>query len=363
MRTTNFESASMSGDILAAENRGLKIASVRNSGAPFESELASAWNPGEWCDVNTVLAVSGGADSVSLLRAMTALKSRHGGKGKLVVAHLNHQLREESREDVDWLEELALRLGLPLEIGAVDVATEAIQRGDGLEASGREARYKFLVRTAEKFGARFVVTAHTANDQAETVLHRIVRGTGLAGLAGVPTRRQLSESVTLVRPMLSLSRFDVLDYLAALSQDFRTDASNEDISYTRNRVRHNLLPELREYFNPEVDSALTRLATQAREIQQALEFMVAGLADECLLTVSQTFVQIACKPLVEQPEALIREVCRSLWREVGWPMQAMGYCEWRLLSQLVTGQLQHANLPGNVVARRTMDQLLLERNA
>jgi tRNA(Ile)-lysidine synthase len=353
----------MNGNTLADDDRGVRITSRPNARESFECDLATAWNPSEWCDVHTVLAVSGGADSVALLRAMTALKTRHGGKGKLVIAHLDHQLREESREDVTWLMDLAHRLELLLETGAADVAAQAARQRDGLEAAGRVSRYRFLVRTAEKLGARFIVTAHTANDQAETVLHRIVRGTGLAGLAGIPSQRRLSNSVTVVRPILSLTRSDVLEYLAALGQDFRTDASNDDKAYTRNRVRHNLLPELRERFNPEVDAALIRLASQAGETQQALEFLAARLAEECVVIDRPMSVQIASKLLVEQPEVLIREVCRMAWRNVGWPMQAMGFCEWRLLAQLVAGQLQKANLPGNVVARRRADRLLLERTA
>lgn len=376
MLAEDDESASMLEETKVAKVRDTATVSGEEEPAKFERGLVAAWNPREWCDAHTVLAVSGGADSVALLRAMAALKAKSGGKGLLVVAHLDHQLRDEAKADADWLARLCLRLGLPLEIGFADVPAHAAEQGDGLESAGRSSRYEFLRQTAERLGARFVVTGHTADDQAETVLHRIVRGTGLAGLAGMPSRRRLAESVTLVRPMLSMTRSEVLGYLAVLGQDYRTDESNLDTAFTRNRVRHQLLPELREYFNPEVGAALVRLSAQASETQQMLEILAARLAPECVAVgrghsthgacrdeVSNAGIQIECVLLGEQPEVLIREVCKLAWREAGWPMQAMGFREWQLLSQMVIGQHWTANLPGNVRARRQGDRLLLERGS
>ena len=211
---------------------------------------------------------------------MHAIKEACGGSGKLHVAHLNHGLRGgEADADEAWLARLCSGLGLPLETAKADVASLAAELGDGFEAAARKKRYEFLQKTAERWGARFVATAHTADDQVETVLQRIVRGTGLAGLAGIPCCRRLSESVVLERPMLSIWRHNVIEYLRRLGQDFRVDSTNVDARYTRNRLRHQLLPLLREEFNSAVDESILRLAKQAAETQQYLARCVLKLPE------------------------------------------------------------------------------------
>jgi tRNA(Ile)-lysidine synthase len=250
----------------------------------FERRFAEAWPVADWRDLHVVLAVSGGADSVAMLRAASALKESAGGRGRLHVAHLNHGLRgAEGDRDEAWVAALCERFHVRLETGKADVAALASDQGDGFEAAARAARYDFLLRVAEKLGARFVATAHTADDQAETVLHRILRGTGLAGLRGIPDTRRLSTSVVLVRPARKISRREVIEYLAALGQDYRTDSSNAETHWTRNRLRNELLPMLRERFNASVDEALINLAAQASEAQEFIAREASDLAHNCLL--------------------------------------------------------------------------------
>src|SRR4051812_1068067 len=253
------------------------------TGHELERRLAESWPVGEWCDTHVVLGVSGGADSVALLRAMAALKERHGGRGELFVGHLNHGLRGSAADtDESWLRLLCDRLKLKLEVEKRDISEVAAEQGDGWEAAARSARYAFLQAVAERSGARFVATAHTADDQAETVLHRILRGTGIEGLAGMAKARALTPGVALVRPMLELKRHHVLDYLAAIGQDYSVDATNRDTRWTRNRLRHELLPQLRERYNPQVDAAVLRLASQAGEAQQVVAGLAARLAERCV---------------------------------------------------------------------------------
>ncbi len=330
----------------------------------FESRFEAAWPAEHWRDLNVLLAVSAGADSVALLRAAMATKSKAGGRGRVFVAHLNHALRgAEADADEAWLKALCERLNLPLEVGLSDVAKLAAEQGDGLEASARTARYDFLRNTAERLGARLVATAHTRDDQVETILHRIVRGTGLAGLAGISSTRPLSPSVTLVRPLLDATRQDVLDYLAALGQDYRSDSSNDDLRFTRNRLRLELLPLLREQYNAEADAALLRLAAQARDAQQLVAELAGGPARKCVSPSEGNAVRIDCRPLCGQPPLVIREVCKIAWTDAGLPLQAMGFEQWQQLADLVRGDggLAAVNLPGNVRARRDGYYLLLER--
>jgi tRNA(Ile)-lysidine synthase len=341
---------------------------------PLEEQVAQAWSAADWADVHVVAAVSAGADSVAMLRLLLALKSHSGGSGSVYVAHVNHQLRgADAAADQAWLESLCLRLGVPLEVSTVDVAALAADEGDGWEAAARQARYELLCATAERLGARFVAAAHTADDQVETVLHHILRGTGLAGLAGMPPVRPLSSTVSLVRPLIGVSRRNVLQYLADIGQDFRTDATNADARFTRNRLRHELVPLVREKFNPEIDAALLRLAQQAAEAQQVIADLAAELFSRCVEVRSHSrqqgdaehgsravSVRINCRLLAGQPPMLVRELCRMTWVRTGWPLQAMGFSQWCELAQFaIGGGGPPLNLPGNVRAQRDGDVLVL----
>ena len=149
-----------------------------------------------------LVAVSGGADSVALLTALVRLQKPV--ESVLIVGHYNHRWRgEESDEDARFVRELAKQYGIGFEL---DCAPQTREKSTANEASAREARYRFLQQTAERRGARYLATAHTADDQAETVLHRVLRGTGIAGLAGIPRTRVLSPAVTLIRPLLAYRR-------------------------------------------------------------------------------------------------------------------------------------------------------------
>ena len=156
------------------------------------------------------------------MRAILAVKSKSGGIGRLFVAHFNHGIRgADADADQLWLEAVCRQLDVPFETARAEALETTTPRRDGWEATARAARYEFLGHTAEKLGARFVAVAHTADDQVETVLHRILRGTGLSGLAGMPASRPLSPSVALVRPLLRATRSELLDYLAAIGQEHR----------------------------------------------------------------------------------------------------------------------------------------------
>jgi len=327
----------------------------------LESAFAATWPVAEWRDLNVVVAVSGGADSVALLRAVASAKSAAGGTGRIYVAHLNHALRPESVDDLHWVAQLCSRLNLPLETAVAETAIAADQQGDGIEAAARAVRYEFLLAVAHRIGARFVATAHTADDQVETVLQRILRGTGVAGLAGIPFARQLSASVSVVRPLLYVSRAQVCDYLEQLGQEYCTDPSNADLRINRNRLRHKLLPLLRAEFNSDVEAAILRLASQADEAQQC----IAELARrQCLeaFKVSARGIEIDASTLAEKSPLLVREACKQVWASAGWPLQDMGYSEWReLATMILEARPTMLNLPGGIRAERTSNADIVVR--
>lgn len=348
----------------------------------LETRLAATWPPEQWRDVTVCLAVSGGADSVALLRAAAALAEREGIRnagGRLVAAHFNHRLRgEESNADQRFVVELCGRLDIPCEVASEgasggcqppgpNAGAGAAGSAAASEETARNRRYDFLRQTAQRLGARFVATAHTADDQVETILHRILRGTGLAGLAGIPRARPLAEGIALVRPMLELSRREVLAYLSELDQAYREDASNLLPRYTRNRLRNELLPRLAAEYNPEVSDALLRLGRLAAEAQVVLEAAAAQLLERAVVARSAQSVTLDRRTFAGQPRYLVREAFVWLWRERDWPRQAFGYAERDALAELALSSLSpneeaHRTLPGNVRAQARGDALTLFRS-
>jgi len=325
----------------------------------LEQSLALSWPPENWADVGVLLAVSGGADSVAMLRAMVAISRE---PKRLAVAHLNHGLRgRESDVDERFVRDLCEGLSIRCETARAAVDRLAANRGDGLEEAAREARYVFLRETAERLGTRYVVTAHTADDQAETILHRIIRGSGVGGLRGIPRTRLLSPAVTLIRPMLGLRRRELVAYLSDLDQSFRTDPSNRDTQFTRNRIRHDLLPQLAEQYNPNVVDALLRLGVLSGEVQSFVDTHVAELSEACVTFADPTQVRIDTRPLRDLPPYIIRELLISVWREQSWPMQSMGQAQWELLSEMVLKEQPAQTLPGEVLARRQGQYMILGR--
>jgi len=327
---------------------------------PLEIGLAEAWSPAAWQDVSVVLAVLGGADSMAMLRGMARLKT--AGAGRLLVGHLHHGLRgQEADDDARLVEQTCRELGLPLEIGTADVAARAEVERDGIEAAARGARYDFLEATAERFGARYIAIAHTADDQAETILHRIVRGTGLAGLAGIPRCRRLSAATTVIRPLLAFRRAELVEYLASLGQPYREDASNDDLGMTRNRIRHELLPALRADYNSNVTEALVRLGRLAGEAQGIIDILADDLLDRGISLGRSGAVVADCAVLGDEPRYLVREVLKAVWQRNDWPQQAMGFAEWDDVAEMLLGDSVRAKrvFPGGVVAARQRDRLVL----
>lgn len=307
---------------------------------PFEKQLALAWPLGEWRDLTVLVAVSGGSDSVALLRGLAALRaadSGASGAGALRAAHLNHQLRgEDAREDERFVVALCRHLAIPCEVGRASLATFRRLPGGGLEAAARKARYRFLASAAGACGARYVAVAHTADDQAETILHRILRGTGIGGLSGMARARPLGGG-TLLRPLLGFRRAEVLEYLADIGQSYRIDSTNVDTRFTRNRLRHDLLPRLARDYNPNVTDALLRLGALAGEVRQWMDWQVEALQAACCghEEGAEETVTVQTRRLRSEPAALVRELLVALWRQQNWPMRQMGFDQWNLLAEMV----------------------------
>jgi tRNA(Ile)-lysidine synthase len=213
-------------------------------------------------DALLVAAVSGGGDSVALLHLLHALGRR------VVVAHLDHALRPESAREARWVAALAERLGMACELERVDVAEVARRRWGNLEATARELRYAFLSRVARKHRAAAILTAHTQDDQAETLLWQLARGSGRA--TGIRRRQG-----RVLRPLLGFSRQELRDYLRALGEGWLEDPTNQDTLLERNYLRHEVLPRLKARF-PHSTAHLARFALLRQEEDEALEAQAAA---------------------------------------------------------------------------------------
>lgn len=209
-------------------------------------------------------AVSGGPDSVALAHWLSVQARRKGLRVELF--HVNHGLRgRAAARDAESVRALGKALGLRASVVSADVKGAARRRGLGLEDAGRRERYRLLAARARRGGFGAVATGHQLDDQAETVLLHLLRGTSLEGLGGIPPRRALAPGVELVRPLLPLTRAEVLEYLAAHGLTWREDATNADPRFARNWVRAEVLPLL-ESRAPGVKERLAGIAEKVRNV-------------------------------------------------------------------------------------------------
>jgi tRNA(Ile)-lysidine synthase len=295
-----------------------------------------------------ILAVSGGPDSLALAAAMSELNVP-----TITIGHFNHQLRgADSDGDEAFVQSFAAEANLPFVVGHAAVAEEARDSRTNIEDAARTARYRWLAETARQFGAAWIATGHTADDQAETILHHFLRGTGIRGLAGMPEVRELEAGVSLIRPMLALRRSDVVDYLAERNLAPRHDATNDDTNRTRSRLRHETLPSLSADYNPRLVEVLGRLGEQCREMQILLDGLAADLLSHAELPRAGDMCIVRAATIADAPPIVAAEAFRGLWRREGWPMGEMNYDDWRHLVAFAHQSNGARDFPGLIHIRR-----------
>ncbi|NMC20931.1 MAG: tRNA lysidine(34) synthetase TilS [Thermogutta sp.] len=332
---------------------------------PLEIRFERSFPPEQWLGRRMILAVSGGPDSMALLR-LTAAVASAGERGRIVVVHVNHHLRaEDSDEDARFTNEAARRHGFPCRI--LDCPLPSMEGTHGsLEDAARRKRYAVLLEQAESWGARYVLTGHTADDQAETVLFRLVRGSGLRGLAGIPRVRPFGPAA-LTRPLLSFFRKEILDYLDSLGQEYRLDRSNGDPKFRRNVLRHRVLPLLEAQVSGAATSHLNRLADLARECDDFVRSQAAAVWPRVVAEASPKSLRLRVTELRKLHPFLIKEVLRAAWQQQGWPLREMGYRRWTALLGMVyeagpptARKSPTRSFPGSILARREGEYLVLE---
>jgi tRNA(Ile)-lysidine synthase len=316
------------------------------------------------------IAVSGGADSVALLRLLEILRDRLGIA--VLVVHFNHKLRgAESDADAEFVAKLAQARGLECIVGFEDVAAAAAAHKWNLEDAARRLRYTFFERLVAEGRATHIVVAHTADDQAETVLAHILRGTGLAGLAGI-----YPMVGPVVRPLLGVRREELRKYLRRLGQSWREDATNRDLSKQRARIREQLLPLLERDFSPRAVDRLAGLAGLARQEQVFWSALVEGRfralvrADEgkfevrihdLLAPLDLSNTSMSAAPAADR--ALTERLIRRIYHELRGSLAGLGGVHVQQVIRLATASAsgRRAELPGGIVVERSFGGLIFRR--
>lgn len=265
-------------------------------------------------DRKIVVAVSGGADSVALLHALHSLREAHALD--LHVAHLDHGLRGDAGEkDARFVGGLASSLSLPFTTEPRDVAQYRKTHKLSLEDAARRVRHRFLEDVADAVGAQHIALGHTADDQAETVLLQLVRGTGLAGLRGMRPRRE-----RIIRPLLEAGRPEIESYLEELGASFVVDETNLDLAFARNRMRHEILPLLREHFNPRVVEAVARTAGLVDDVDHWVDSTVEKILADSTLQRDGEGLRLRVTALTRIPQFLrLTVVLRAVEEVFGEP--------------------------------------------
>ncbi|GBR76202.1 tRNA(Ile)-lysidine synthetase [Candidatus Termititenax persephonae] len=252
-------------------------------------------------------AVSGGLDSVVMLDLLVELKKIKGFA--LSVAHLNHQIRGRTAgRDADWAESLAAKYGLPFHLGVKNVPALAAQFGWSLEDAGRRARYEFFLQEAGRHSYNTLALAHHADDQAETMLLRLLRGAAARGLSGIAEERT-EQGVRIVRPLLAAAKLDILNYATEKKLVYHEDETNTDTAYTRNKLRWEILPLLKA-INPNYQEGLRRTAEILRGDDEYLAVQARRVYAEVILAEDAGRIRLDAVALQNTPRAIARRVVR-----------------------------------------------------
>ncbi len=304
-----------------------------------------------------IVALSGGADSTALLDLLGRLP---GFDLRLVAAHLNHCLRgAESDGDEEFCRRLAYDHGVPIEILRVDVKQFAATDGLNLEDAGRRARIAFLEQMRKKYCATAIVTAHHGDDQAETVLMRLLRGSGMTGLSGMRYCNRRGH----IRPLLDVTRSEIERYLAELGLAWREDASNRDLDFLRNRIRHELLPLLEQY-NPAIRHTLTATAALLSDENTLLDSLAEQAFEACWRSSHDSSWGCGIAEFKEHPPALQRRMLRHACLRLAGNLEGFTHGHIESIRQLPDSPRPNArlSLPQGIGAMREYDRIVLRLN-
>ena len=279
-----------------------------------------------------LVGVSGGPDSVTLLHILHSLKKEYALN--ILIAHLDHKFRgEESRGDRIFCQELAKKYGLEIVFEEIDVPKIAEEKGISPEEAARFERYDFFKRAAKANGIKKIAVGHTQDDQAETVLMRLVRGAGMKGLGGISPVKEMQEFL-IIRPLIEISRKEVEEFIAGSGLKFRKDSSNEKTIFTRNKVRLELIPFLEKEFNVNIKEVL---ANMAENLQVENDFLAkyAKRKFNSVSKIKHDEIYIDLKKFKKQPEAVRKRILRVALEVLKGDLRRLTYQHWKEIEELI----------------------------
>jgi tRNA(Ile)-lysidine synthase len=314
-------------------------------------------------DARLVVGVSGGPDSMALLHLLLQLNEQAGWQLKLHVAHVNHLLRgAESEKDAAFVQAAADSFALPCTIEAREIAALADAESVGIEEFGRQQRYAFFERVCLQVGAKYVAVAHHADDNAETILFRVLRGTGLRGLAGIPRSRTISPAsvVRVVRPLLRRTRATILQYLSDEGIAYREDRSNDANEAMRNRIRNLVLPQIETQINPQVRDALARLGEQAAWLEEFLRETVQKTFETLIISHTDQFITLNAEAMARKSRIVQTELVRLAYRTFGLGEQDLSFGHLVGVVDLMgdSGSGKQVKLPGGMTVEKRYHELV-----
>ena len=313
-----------------------------------------------------IAGVSGGADSMCMLLILLSLKQELDLD--IIVAHVNHGIRgEEAKRDADFVEAFCADKGLAFELANADIPGIAKETGTTSEEAGRNYRYSFFCELAEKYRAEKIAVAHNSDDNAETVLFNIFRGSGIGGLKGILPKRSISgkgSKYTLIRPVLALSRAEIEEGLKEAGQDFCTDRTNSEDTYARNRLRNTILPMARDNINANVYGHIESLSRQAASVYDFIEQETDKYAS-CINPVtdedgSKTGVSIDIPSMEKLHRVLKQSLIRRAFEMVSGKLKDVEETHIEAIEDLINKQSgKRISLPYDITATRVYDSIIL----
>lgn len=337
--------------------------STESTLAVFPEELYFALKQLDVAGQGMLLAVSGGSDSMALLHAMIQIRHQLGVTG-IEVAHLNHGLRgSSSDDDAAFVRAVCHDHQLPCHIETL--APEVLRNASrgSLEEAARTTRYRFLQGVALQRNLANIATAHHRDDQIETILFSLLRGTGLRGLHGISATRQLTQGIRLIRPMLSISKESLQRWLFENTLGYQLDESNDSGEFARNRIRKliSALPKKERHI---LSEKFWELSLQADQTIMVLDEAAAIIHQASVLDTSASLIRLRRTAFLRWPEPLVRHALTVLWSTNHWPLQGMTRKHWLQISQLlIDGSPKRWMFPGGIQLQIRRDIALLTRRS
>ena len=302
---------------------------------------------------SVVAGVSGGPDSMALLFLLLTLKKKY--RLKIFAAHLNHGLQKaEGKKYQALVEKTSLRLGIPFYCKSVDVRSLAKAHKRSLEEMGRIERYRFFEEVARKTRSNKIATAHTLDDQSETVLLRLLRGTGLKGLVGIPCKRKEGK-FDIIRPLLSCEKNELTRFLKESKAPFLYDRTNLDTVFTRNRVRHDLIPSLEKNYNPQIKKSLANLQSICQMAQDYLDQVSADALKGCLIKKGgPRKITLKTRPLRNLHAAILSEVLFQALSKIKGNLNGLSHSHIHSVIEILHSEEDNleCHLPNFIIARK-----------